>query len=51
MTVVIISKLNWGVTTIRNVTSISLSNYTYTIVAGTTQTFSQANYYVRIMES
>ena len=51
MTVVIISRVNWGVTTMRNVTSISLSSYTYTIVGDTTATFSQDNYYIRIMES
>lgn len=51
MTVVIISKVNWGVVTMRNVSSISLSNYTYTIVGDTTATYSQAIYYVRIMES
>ena len=51
MTVVIISKINWGVVTMRNVTSISLSSYTYTIVGDTTATYSQANYYIRIMES
>ena len=51
MTVVIISKVNWGVITMRNVSSISLSNYTYTIVGDSTATFSQANYYIRIMES
>lgn len=51
MTVVIISKINWGVETMRNVSSISLSSYTYTIVGDTTKTFSQANYYIRIMGS
>lgn len=51
MTVVIISKTNWNVTTIRNVTSISLSTGTYTVVAATTTTYAQADYYVRIMES
>lgn len=51
MTVIAISKVNWGVTTIRNVTSITLSNYTYTVVGDTTATFSQANYLIRIMES
>lgn len=51
MTVIVISKISWNVVTIRNVSSITLSNYTYTIVGDTTGTYSQANYYVRIMES
>ena len=51
MTVIIISKVSWNVITMRNVTSITLSSYTYTIVGDTTQTFAQANYYIRIMES
>ena len=51
MTVIAISKNSWNVTTIRNVTSITLSNYTYTVVGDTTGTFSQAAFYIRIMES
>ena len=51
MTVIAVSKTAWNVTTIRNVTSITLANYTYTVVGDTTGTFPQANYYVRIMES
>ena len=51
MTVVIISKINWNVTTMRNVTSISLSSGTYTIVGDSTATYSQTNYYIRVMES
>ena len=51
MTVVIISKVNWGVETMRNVSSISLSGTTYTIVGDSTKTFSQNNYFIRIMES
>ena len=51
MTVIAVSKVSWNVTTIRNVTSITLANYTYTVVGDTTETFAQANYYIRIMES
>ena len=51
MTVIIISKVAWNVVTMHNVTSITLSSSTYTIVGDTTATYSQANYYVRIMES
>ena len=51
MTVVIISKNNWGITTMRNVSSITLSTGTYTIVGDTTATFAAANYFIRIMES
>lgn len=50
MTVVVMSKINWGVQTVRNVTSISLSNNQFTIVGDTTVTVSEALYYVRIME-
>lgn len=51
MTVVIISKIDWGVTTMRNVTAISLSSGTYTITGSTTATYAAADYYIRIMES
>ena len=51
MTVLIISKTSWNVQTIKNVTSITLANYTYTITGDSTVTAPQANYYVRIMES
>lgn len=51
MTVIIISKVSWNVITMRNVTSITLANCTYTIVGDTTATYAQANYYIRIMES
>lgn len=51
MTVIIISKVSWNVVTMHNVTSITLANYTYTIVGDTTATYAQANYYIRIMES
>lgn len=51
MTVIVVSKVSWNVTTIRNVTSITLANNIYTVVGDTTATFAQANYYIRIMES
>lgn len=51
MTVVIISKISWNVITMRNVSSITLSTETYTIVGDTTATYAKANYYIRIMES
>lgn len=51
MTVVIISKVSWNVVTIRNVTSITLSSGTYTIVGDTTGSYAAANYIIRIMES
>lgn len=50
MTVVIISRVNWGVQTIRNVTSITLANHVYTIVGDTTVTASDENYIIRIMD-
>lgn len=50
MTVVIISKIQWSVITVRNVTSITLSNGNYTIVGDTSITVSAENNYVRIME-
>ena len=49
MTVIVISKINWNVQTFRNVSSISLSSGTYTIIGDTTDTFSDSYYYVRIM--
>lgn len=51
MTVIIISKVNWGVTTLRNVTSITLSSGYYTIVGDTTGTYAAGSYYIRIMEN
>ena len=51
MTVIIIAKSPWTITTMRNVTSISLSSGTYTIVGDTTATFAAENYIIRIMES
>ena len=50
VTVVIISKIQWSVITVRNVTSITLSNGNYTIVGDTSITVSAENNYVRIME-
>ena len=50
MTVIVVSKINWNIQTFRNVSSITLSNNTYTIVGDTTGTFSEAVYFVRIME-
>lgn len=50
MTVVIISKIQWSVITVRNVTSITLSNGNYTIVGDTSITVPAENNYVRIME-
>lgn len=50
MTVIVVSKINWNIQTVRNVTSITLSNSTYTIVGDTTVTASQAAYFIRIME-
>lgn len=49
MVVVIISKINWNVQTIRNVTSITLSSGTYTIVGDSTVTASAETHIVRIM--
>ena len=52
MTVVVISKLAWDIRTHHNVTSITYnSNGTYTIVGDSTETYSGAYYYIRIMES
>lgn len=50
MTVVIVSKINWGVVTMRNVSSITFNGTTYTIVGDTTNSYSAGNYFVRIME-
>lgn len=50
MTVIIVSKINWGVQTMRNVTSIAFNGTTYTIIGDATQTFNAGNYFVRIME-
>ena len=51
MTVVVISKINWNVTTYRNVTSIT-HNATNTVINdGTTKSFANADFYVRIMEN
>lgn len=50
MTVIIVSKISWLIKTVRNVTSITLANNTYTIVGDTTETAAEANYFIRIME-
>lgn len=50
MTVIIVSKVSWNIKTVRNVTSITLSNNTYTVVGDTTETAAEANYFIRIME-
>ena len=51
MTVVVISKINWNVTTYRGVTSVT-HNATNTVVNdGSNHTFANADYYVRIMEN
>lgn len=51
MTVVVISKTNWNVETIRNVESITLSSGVYTIVGDTTVTANKTTHIIRIMES
>lgn len=52
MTVVIISKTNWNIQTVRNVESITLSSGgSYTIVGDTTVTVSKTTHIIRIMES
>lgn len=51
MTVVIVSKVPWGIITMRNVTSITLTNGVYTIIGDTTASYIATNYYIRIMES
>lgn len=51
MTVVIISKVNWNIQTVRNVESITLSSGSYTIVGDSTVTVNATNYIIRIMES
>lgn len=50
MTVVIVSRINWNIQTVRNVTSIMLSSNTYTVVGDTTVTASEATHFIRIME-
>lgn len=50
MTVIAVSKLNWGVETIRNVNSITFNGTTYTIVGDSTKTYTAAAYFIRIME-
>ena len=52
MTVVVISKINWNVSTYHNVTSIT-HNATNTVIndGSTTKSFANADYYVRIMEN
>ena len=50
MTVIIISKIQWNMQTVRNVSSITLANGTYTIVGDSTVTVSAEYYYIRIME-
>lgn len=49
MVVVIISKINWNVQTVRNVETISLSGGTFTIVGDSTVTVSAETHIVRIM--
>lgn len=51
MTVIAINRVPWNIITIRNVSSITLSNGIYTVVGDTTQTFVAENYIIRIMES
>lgn len=50
MTVIVVSRVSWNIQTVRNVTSITLANNTYTIVGDTTVTAAEANYFIRIME-
>lgn len=50
MTVIIVSRVSWNIQTVRNVTSITLSNNAYTIVGDSTVTVAEANYFIRIME-
>ena len=50
MTVVIVSRINWNIQTIRNVTSITLSSNTITVVGDSTVSVSEATHFVRIME-
>lgn len=51
MTVVVIGKVNWNVVTYRNVVSIT-HNATNTIINdGSSHTYANANYYIRIMEN
>jgi hypothetical protein len=50
MTVIIVSKINWNIQTVRNVTSITLSSNSYTVVGDTTVTVSETTHFVRIME-
>ena len=49
MVVIVVSKVNWNIQTIRNVTSITLSSNTFTIVGDSTVTVSEATHFVRIM--
>lgn len=51
MTVVVISKINWNVTTYRNVTSITRNATNTTVNDGTSHAFANADFYVRIMEN
>lgn len=50
MTVVIVSKINWNIQTVRNVTSITISGTNYVVVGDTTVTVSMGTHFVRIME-
>ena len=50
MTVIIVSRVSWGIQTVRNVTSISISGNNYVVVGDSTVTVPIANYFVRIME-
>lgn len=49
MIVIIVSKINWNVQTIKNVTSITLSSNNITVVGDSTVTVSEATHFVRIM--
>lgn len=50
MTVIAVSKVNWGVQTIHNVTSITFNGTVYTVVGDSTYTFNAGTHYIRIME-
>ena len=52
MVVIAISKVNWGIETIREVSNIAFNGTTYTITYGSasTKTFAASSYYIRIME-
>ena len=50
MTVIAVSKVNWGVQTIHNVTSITFNGTVYTVAGDSSYTFNAGNYFIRIME-